>query len=215
MVPHQIIEALEIPFECGHADCEFEAPNGQIASHEKKCDYRKVPCPDGHCSEEVPLRNLLEHMEHEHGEEDELEIFECDDDGVMVETFFLDIGSYNREFEAGREWDRSVCTFQDKHFVMVMTRVERLYYSYLYILADPDEAKNYTVTMTAGHGGQTEKIHRNGQVFPIDDKQKDVLKQRNGVLSFERGTGDLFADHDVPGRQKKVEICFEISRVQG
>ena len=208
MVSHQIIEALEIPFECRHADCEFEAPNGQITSHEKKCPHRKVRCPDGRCREDVPLRNLLEHMARGR------DVLEWNNDGVIVHGFTMSKESYRRKHEK-IEWTRSVFAYQDKHFVMVLTRVDRFYYSYLYILADQEEAENYTVTITVGHGGQTEKIHRNGKVFPIDDKHEDILKKRNGVLSFERGTGDLFVDQDVRGKEKKVEICFKISRVEG
>ena len=208
MVSHQIVEALEIPFECKHADCEFEAPNGQIASHEKKCDYRKVRCPDGRCREDVPLRNLLEHMERGR------DVLECNNDGVIVREYYMSKESYRRKYE-NMNWTRRVFAYQDKHFVMVVERVDKFYYSYLYILADQEEAENYTVTITVGHGGQTEKTHRNGKVFPIDDKHEDILKQRSGVLSFSRGTGDLFEDQDVAGQEKKVVLSFKISRVQG
>ena len=208
LVSQQIIEAVAIEFECEHTDCEFEAPKDKIASHMKKCTYRKVACPDACCREYVPLRNLLEHMEHGR------DVLECNIDGLIVEGFLMSTTYYNRKYETS-DWDGRVFTFQDKHFVMVLTRIDRLYHSYLYILADIEEAKNYTVTITAGYGGQTEKIHRGGQVFPIDAKQKDILKQRNGVLSFERGSGDLFEDQEhVPGLEKKVVLCFKVNRVE-
>ena len=206
LVSEQIIEAVDIKFECMHANCEFEAPKNHIASHMKKCTYRKVPCPDGGCREEVPLRNLLEHME---GGRD---VLACNIDGVVVHAYGMSTASYNRRYETS-DWIRQVVTFQNMHFVMVMDRVDRLYYSYLYILADQEAAKKYSVTITVGHGGQTEKIHRDGKVFPVDAKQKDILKQRNGVLSFERGNGDLFEDQDVRGEEKKVVLHFKISRV--
>ena len=43
----QIIESM-VTFQCQHPNCEFSAQNKlRVLLHERKCEYRLVPCPDG------------------------------------------------------------------------------------------------------------------------------------------------------------------------
>ena len=72
------------------------------------------------------------------------------------------------------------------------------------------------MTIIAGYGGQTEKTHRDGKVFPIDAKQRDILRQSNGVLTFDRGTEDLFQDREGSDHpEKKVSLSYKITKTGG
>ena len=99
----------------------------------------------------------------------------------------------------------------------MFSKTNGIFYSYFLLIGDQDEADKYKVTMMAGNGGQTEKTHRDGKVFPIDAQESSIIKEKNGVLSFQRGTGDLFEDQDDEGqavaKRKKVYMRFEISNV--
>ena len=53
-------------------------------------------------------------------------------------------------------------------------------------------AKKLKVGISIGHGGQSCLVHI-GQVFPIDAKRKDIIKEKSGVLSFSSiGMGETF-----------------------
>ena len=45
----QLIEAVDLELACKHPDCVFKAPKRDLLTHEMKCKYRIVPCPDKHC----------------------------------------------------------------------------------------------------------------------------------------------------------------------
>ena len=58
----QLIEATELELPCRHPNCEYIAMKRDLESHEKKCEYRIVPCPDGECQQEMPFHALLDHI---------------------------------------------------------------------------------------------------------------------------------------------------------
>ena len=71
----------------------------------------------------------------------------------------------------------------------------------------------YKVAIAIGHGKQSGIIHT-GQIFPIDAKQEDIIKEQSGVLSFSPiGMGEtLFEDRDED--MKQFVVNFKISNAE-
>ena len=61
--------------------------------------------------------------------------------------------------------------------------MDGIFYSYVQIMGDEEEAKKFKVGLSIGKGGKSGLVHI-GQVFPIDAKREDIIKEESGVLSF-------------------------------
>ena len=72
------------------------------------------------------------------------------------------------------------------------------------------------VAISVGQGTQSGIIHT-GQIFPIDAKQKDILKEKSGVLSFSStGLGEtLFEDIKMDDEKKKrLQVYYKIMNTE-
>ena len=85
-----------------------------------------------------------------------------------------------------------ILKYKGKEFLPAFTKRGGVYYAWIYLLADPEEAKKYSGTIHLGEGSQSGLIHK-GEVFSIDIERKDILKAKSGLLSFTQ-TGMLFSD---------------------
>ena len=83
----------------------------------------------------------------------------------------------------------------------------------MYILGDLEEAKKFKVDISIGQGRQSGIVHT-GQIFPIDAKKEDIIKEKSGVLSFSPiGMGETFFE-DGDQNQKILQVHFKISNAQ-
>ena len=91
----------------------------------------------------------------------------------------------------------------------VLTRRNGFFYAWIFILADPEEARKYSATIHVGEGTQSGLIHRGG-VVSIDVKRDDILKMGSGVVSFAQwGMGHSFFSHLKTG-DKEIQVSFVI-----
>ena len=91
----------------------------------------------------------------------------------------------------------------------VLTRRNGFFYAWIFILADPEEARKYSATIHVGEGTQSGLIHRGG-VVSIDVKRDDILKMRSGVVSFaQSGMGHSFFRHLKTG-EKEIQVSYVI-----
>ena len=91
----------------------------------------------------------------------------------------------------------------------VLTRRNGFFYAWIFILADPEEARKYSATIHVGEGTQSGLVHRGG-VVSIDVKRDDILKMRSGVVSFaQSGMGHSFFSHLKTG-EKEIQVSYVI-----
>ena len=80
--------------------------------------------------------------------------------------------------------------------------IDGIIYSYVQIMGNDEDAKKFKVALSIGKGGQSGLVHI-GQVFPIDAKREDIIKEKSGVLSFSpTGMGETFFE-DIKSEDKK------------
>ena len=198
----QLVEAVDLELSCKHPNCEFKAPKRDLISHEKRCKKRLVWCPDGSGEKKVPFHALLDHLIH--GRETP----------SRYNPLTLPMTVEMTRFNSNRDlsWNCKIHKFQDKLFASTFRRVNGLWYAYVYILGDSEEAKKFSVKISIGKRNQTQIISTR-KAFPIDAKVTDILKERSGVLSFSPvGTAEeIFQDIESEGEmRKKIEITYEI-----
>ena len=189
-------------FICRHANCQFTVAKSYLPSHEKKCEHRIVECPDTECQLLVPFWGLLDHMEN----------------GRVTPTsnpcnwiWWMSAKKYTKKaMFAG--WDCTVVKFQDKLFAATFCRIDRMYCAYVQIFGDPDEAKKFSAKISIGNKTKAAGLFGQGQVFPIDMKKCDIWEKKSELLCFSSdGMADsFFQDQDVPGQEKKIEVTYEI-----
>ena len=73
--------------------------------------------------------------------------------------------------------------YQYTLFAGQSTKVDGIYYFYFQIIGNIEEANEFKVELSIGHGKQSGIFH-SGRVFPIDTKREDIIKEESGVLSF-------------------------------
>ena len=87
--------------------------------------------------------------------------------------------------------------------------MDGIFYSYVQIMGDEEEAKKFKVALTVG-SAQSGLVHI-GQVFPIDAKMKDIIKEKSGVLSFSpTGMGETFFEDVKSKDRKKLHLTYNI-----
>ena len=112
-------------------------------------------------------------------------------------------------------WTCKILKYQNQLFATRTHSVDGTFYAYMYILGDLEEAKKFKVAISVGQGTQSGIIHT-GQIFPIDAKQKDIMKEKSGVLSFSStGLGEtLFEDINMDDEKKRLQVCYKIMNAQ-
>ena len=198
----QLIESVDLPFQCKHTDCEFSASKKETIAHEKECEYRLVPCLHEWCCEDQwPLRDLLGHMQCEESEQIRT--------GEYAYTLELNENELNQD-NVG--YTSNVMRYEKSAFLSRIEKTDGIFYIYTRILGDHKEAQNFKVVISIGEGGPSALIHI-GQIFPIDARKEDILKEKSGVLSFNPiGMGETFFE-DVEGK-KELVINFKIRKAQ-
>ena len=85
--------------------------------------------------------------------------------------------------------------------------IDGIIYSYVQIMGNDEDAKKFKVALSIGKGGQSCLGHI-GQVFSIDAKREDIIKEKSGVLSFSPiGMGETFFE-DMKSKDMK---CLHVT----
>ena len=108
-------------------------------------------------------------------------------------------------------WPCKVLRYKSQLFAASASKVDGIYYFFVYMLAHLEEARKFRVTILIGQGTQSGIIHT-GKIFPIDAKRDDIVKEKSGVVSFSQaGMGETFFT-DGEDETKLIEVHIKISR---
>jgi hypothetical protein len=196
----QVIEKTDFVFDCVNAGdgCHFSAVRKRLQKHEGSCEARMVPCPDAPCKESLPLNKLLQHLE-----------FKTDrytpvyKDAVLTAKFTCsDMTLQNLG------WRVQICKHAINTFFAKFVRVNGIFYTWLYIVADEDVAKKYQVKITIAN--PTIFFSCTWKVFPIDLKE-EVMFERDDVLTF--GESLFRKMMTLYGEFHEISIDYEILEV--
>ena len=201
LAAEQLIESMNLSFPCKHPPCEVTASKKEIIIHEKKCINRMVPCPDC-CNCEIAYYGLLEHLRF--GKEADHISYAFSGNTTILTLQNTQLHSKNLR------WPSKVLNLsQDTKFLLVTRKVDGIFYSYLQIMGDEEEAKKFKVALSVGRA-QSGLVHI-GQVFPIDAKREDIIKEKSGVLSFSPiGMGETFFEDIKNEDRKNLRVTYNI-----
>ena len=197
----QLIEFMDLEYECRHPGCEFTAGKDDTILHEKRCEHRLVPCPDRCCKQQFAFRNVLDHMMYGK-EEHHISIV---NDGAHRWSL------RERHQSSNINWPCKIFKYQERLFIATGSKVEGTYYLYLKVVGDLSEANQFKVAISVGKGRQTGLIHV-GRVFPIDAKQEDIIEEESGVLSFSQGGMGKTLFEPLEDGSRRVTMDFKIGK---
>ena len=189
----QLIEAVDLERECKYQICDFTASREALKYHETRCLVRPVLCPEFTCKQVLPLVDIMDHLKQKLAR-NHYELKELKEFSYEISTWFeMEYTMSTIDFEMRGIWQCfDILKYKGKEFLPSFTKKDGVYYVWIYLLADPEEARKYSATIHLGEGSQSGLIHK-GEVFSIDMDKNDILNAKSGVLSFAQ-TGKLFSD---------------------
>jgi hypothetical protein len=169
-----MIERLDFLFPCAHG-CEFSAAKKKLEEHEKECEKRIVPCPDGRCKEFIRLDTLQEHL----NATKKRQRLENRDD-VFSKLWTLPDDRLQDYFSV--TWHAVICNYGDNTFFAKLAKDGNMFHLWLYVAAGTKVAKKYQVNFMVANS--TTSLAFTGNVFPIDVKEADVIIGEQDIMSF-------------------------------
>ena len=200
LAAEQLIESVDLSFPCKHTNCEVSASKEEIKTHEVKCFYRMVPCPDI-CNKEIVYHRLLEH----------LQLGEARHTAYSYSGNRIKLTLQSTQLHVkNSRWPCNVINLNlQTNFILTNIKEDGIFYTYVQIMGDEDEAKKFKVALSIGRG-QSGLVHI-GQVFLIDAKREDIIKQKSGVLSFSPyGMGESFFEDIKSEDRKNLHLTYNI-----
>ena len=151
---------------------------------------RKVPCVAEWCCEEVPLNELLYHVNANHGGEK-----------GTVQSNGLIVDDWTMSFEVWKKKDVTFTVpfydFSGQTFFLRLIKHEGIFCTYMKVLADKDTASKLTIDLEVVNPNNNTSMKCPGvNVYPVEMKWQDVIMDEEGVLFFEeRMAKKLFSVH--------------------
>ena len=142
---------------------------------------RKVPCVYEGCSEDIPLNELIEHVNAKHGGQ-KLKVYS---NGMLQDW------RWNMSFDLWNtkniNWTVEHHDFSGHTFIPRFTKKEGIFLMYIRIMADEGAANKFMVDLEVVNPNNNTSLKCPGvKVYSIDMKWKDVIKDENGVLFFDQ-----------------------------
>ena len=157
---------------------------------------RKVPCVAEWCGEEVPLKELMEHVNEKHG----VKKWTVDSDGLIEKNWNSKSGTKVRHYD-----------FSGHTFIHRLIKLKGIFYMYTKILADEAAASKFMVDLEVVNPKNNTSMKCPGvKVYSVDMKWQDVIKDEDGVLFFDQMMAkkffsvQVFCDHDE-------DVCYHLT----
>ena len=149
----------------------------------------KVPCVFEDCDEEVPLNKMIEHVNTEHyGKK-----MKAVSDGLIVILW-----NHNNMSNEYNYWNVLHCDFSGHTFIPRIRKWNGIYYLYTKILANKDAASKFKVDIEAMNVKNNISLMFPGaKVYPVDMKWQKVIKDEDGVLSFDKYMAKKLFSYDT------------------
>ena len=154
----------------------------------------KIPCVSENCSKKFPLNKLIQHTDAKHGGA-KGQWTAVDSDVLIQLTWRYETKDWNNK---DNNWGVAHIDFSGHTFIPRFTKREGIFYVYAKILANNDAASKFTVDLEVTNPNNTASLKFMGlKVFPVDVKWQEVIKDEDGVLTFdEKQAKKLFLDFD-------------------
>ena len=176
---------LDLPFECAATKfgCKKTFMKEDLLRHEKICGFRKITCPFVTCKAGVSFLNFMNHINQEHWP-----YLRMWNDEKTPNGFIFQYDTDMRHLIT-TGWKPAKLTAFDRVFFEVGAVLQPhfgpnaypLMYRWVYILASPDEAKNYIYHATLK--GESEKeMSFCGQVKSLNESMEEVIKKQTDLF---------------------------------
>ena len=180
------------PFQCQNTKygCQELLMKDDLLEHEPYCDYQKVYCAVTECESDVSLLNYLDHFNQNHSK--------C----VSYEEKSLKL---HFPLKANNEnWlPKKIIAFNETFFEVGIVR-NNFVFRWIYILALPEQAKNYFFHATVQMPTTGEPLKYYGQVRSLVESAEEVIA--NEAFAFSLTTAKRFAQEENQELKYSIKI---------
>ncbi len=186
-------------FECIHSSegCNFKIEHSELLDHENDCEYRKVQCPDGLCSDVVVLRELVEHIKRVHADAD----WEEESGDTALRNWFI-----SRELHFGSKSNNWVLNLWEHDRMLFVARFRKLgglWYSWVTVLGGIRDAMGYRCIINTASAEVDSRLTYEGPVHCIDEPESEVCKSGD-CLVMNDAMIDLYME-----KVRRIEVFTE------
>ena len=168
---------------------------------------RKVPCVSHVCGKVLPLNQLLEHVDGQHGGVKLM----VDRNGLVQRMLWQTVEIWNVDDVT---WGVNYFHYSGHTFICRIIKHRGIYHIYVRIMADKDVAKQFNVDLKLVNPISKANIKIPGmKIYPIDTKWQDVIKDIGGVLSFHQLTAEKLFTFDDIGKEYKTDVRCKINKI--
>merc|ERR1719186_2106735 len=198
-----IIQKSDFGLKCSNEGCQVELTREELMKHEKKCEFRKVPCPFIDCSKWVIVR-YLGNCSASHSPntiKDEF-ISSFRTFGVIEEI----VGSPDLS------WVPRICIDPaGGQFLIQLSKRSGLWDCWVTAKTDPEAAAKLRCSIKIEKAATGMKIEFSGVVVhPIDASVEEILASGDFVVMHQENIEKLKVKCDVSPFSHQVKISFNV-----
>ncbi len=193
-----------------------QCPNGNNAH---VGDFRSVPCPDLKCQEYVPINDLLNHI----GQRHPFTLWlGCLEDGYVAKQYWNINSEKNLVKAKYNTWVLAVWQYDGQSFIAVLTRTNRVWYSWVSIVGHILTAQKYDYKVAVGNNKnpkRTGKCTYTGMVRPIDQLGHQIIQSHNCFVATDLViqqyliTDGLSSEKRLEGYDYRLPIEYSVTRL--
>eukprot|EP00093_Oithona_nana_P010013 10013.XXX_348729_349526_1 [CDS] Oithona nana genome sequencing. len=173
---HTQLQTLKthLPVFCSNKDrgCQEILMKEEMISHEKECVYRPINCPDLKCTAKVTYHGLLDHFTEVH--KDYISM------NALKKKKFLITSKIGVDLKPTELLPPTRITAFDRTFFEVGIIKDQLMLRWIYILGDPDVAKNFSYTVRVKKENIEMSFSR--KVKSLSEHYNDITKVKQAFV---------------------------------
>ncbi len=187
-------------------------------NHSDECSYRLVPCPDLKCHEYVPVKKLLNHISSKHPFSLWLGHLE---DGYVAKQFWNINSQKNLVNSKSNTWVLTIWQYDGENFIAVLTRRDRIWYSWVYIVGHILMAQKYDYNITISNSERKGTCSYTGMVHPIEQLGDEVISSHNCFVATDVAIQEFLTKEglteakQMEGYDYRLPIEYSVTRVLG
>ena len=163
---------------CAHQleGCQFAIEHTELSDHEKECEFRRVPCPDGLCGETVKYLDLEHHIRESHSDAD----WEEESGDTALRNWFISRDhhlSLNPTMANGNSnnWVLNIWIHNGATFISRFRKHDGMWYSWVSMVGSASDTLPYLcIIRTAGDDGAS-RLTYEGPVHCIDKSEDEII----------------------------------------
>ena len=172
---------------CAHQleGCQFSIEHTELSDHERECEFRRVPCPDGLCGETVKYLDLEQHIRQQHPDAD----WEEESGDTALRNWFISrdhhLSQPPSSATAGgnsNNWVLNIWIHDGATFISRFRKHGGMWYTWVSMVGSAsDSLPFHCIIRTAGDEGRSRMTYE-GPVHCIDRAEEEIINSSECLI---------------------------------